>query len=94
MAKYKVNIGDDFIIEAVEVEDIGAVEALAAIAEHCAASKRETRIAYAVLGFIGIAIVVSAVLGWAGGSYDELDAVWSTSSIWVGVILGRYFKKE
>ena len=94
MAKYKVTIGDDFTIEAVGVEDVGAVEALAAIAERRMANKREIRIAYAVLGFIVFAIAVSAILGWTDGSYDELDAVWSTGSIWVGVILGRYFKKE
>jgi multidrug transporter EmrE-like cation transporter len=94
MAKYSVSIGDDFLIDAVEVEDIDAVERLAAIAERRAAKKRETSIAYAVLGFIGLAITVSAVVGLIDGSYNELAGVWATGSIWVGVILGRYFKKE
>jgi len=94
MAKYNVTIGDAFAIDAVEVENIDAVEKLAAVAERRAATRRETSIAYSVLGFIALAIACSAILGWHDGSYNELAAVWSTSSIWVGVILGRYFKKE
>ena len=93
MAKYNVTIGEAFAIDAVEVDDIDAVEKLAAIAERRAATKRETGFAFSVLGFIALAILGSAILGWRDGSYNELAAVWSTSSIWVGVILGRYFKK-
>lgn len=94
MAKYNVSIGDDFVIDAVEVEEIDAVEKLAAIADRRVADKRETKIAYAVLAFIGLAITLSAIIGLCDGSYNELAGVWATGSIWVGVILGRYFKKE
>lgn len=94
MAKYKVTVGKPFAIDGVEIEDIEAVEKLAAIDERRDTARHQARITYGMLGFMALAITATAMLGWWDGSYNELNAVWASGSIWVGTVLGRYFKKD
>jgi hypothetical protein len=94
MAKYKVTVGKPFAIDGVEIEDIEAVEKLAAIEERRDTARHRARITYGVLGFMSLAITATAMVGWWDGSYNELNAVWASGSIWVGMVLGRYFKKD
>ena len=94
MAKYKVSIGKPFAVDGVEIEDVDAVERVTAIDERRILARDQTRLTYGVLGFMAAALCVTSFVGWWDGTYDELGAVWSTGSIWVGLVLGRYFKKD
>ena len=94
MAEYKVIAGEEFVVEAVKLKDIGAIERLAAILERRAMARHQARITYGVLGAMATALLASAIMGWSDGSYDELNAVWGAGGIWVGLVLGRYFKKD
>lgn len=94
MAKYKVSIGEPFAVDGVEIEEVDAVERLAAIDERRAFARDQGRITYGVLGVMAFAVCLTAFMGWWDGSYDELNAVWNAGGIWVGLVLGRYFKKD
>jgi hypothetical protein len=94
MAKYKVTIGEPFAVDGVEIEDIEAVDRLAAIDERRLLARHQARITCGVLALMVAAMGISAIMGWRDGSYDELNAVWSAGGPWVGLVLGRYFKKD
>ena len=94
MAKYEVSIGEDFAVDGVEIEDIDAVERLAAIDEQRGISRDQTRITYGVLALMVAAMSVTTFIGWQDGSYDELNTVWNAGAIWVGMVLSPYFKKD
>lgn len=94
MAKYEVSIGEEFAIDGVEIEDIDAVERLAAVDERRVKARDQVRITFGVLGLMVAAVGVATVIGWRDGSYDELNTVWNAGAIWVGVVLSPYFKKD
>lgn len=94
MAKYKVTIGEPFAVDGVEIEDVDAVERLAAIDERRALARDQARLTYSVLGVLLVAMGLATLMGWQDGSYDELYAVWSAGGFWAGLVLGRYFKKD
>ena len=94
MAKYEVSIGEDFAIDGFEIEEIDAVDRLAAINERRGIARDQARITYGVLGLMVAAMSVTTFIGWQDGSYDELNTVWNAGAIWVGMVLGPYFKKE
>lgn len=94
MAKYKVTIGEPFAVDGVEIEDVDAVERLAAIDERRALARDQARLTYGVLGVLLVAMGLATSMGWRDGSYDELYAVWSAGGFWAGLVLGRYFKKD
>ena len=94
MAKYKVTIGKPFAVDGVEIEDVDAVERLAAIDERRALARDQARLTYGVLGVLLAAMGLATSMGWQDGSYDELYAVWSAGGFWAGLVLGRYFKKD
>lgn len=91
MAKYSVTIGKPFAVDGVEIEEVDAVERLAAIDERRAFARDQGRITYGVLGAMALAVLLTAFIGWHDGSYNELNAVWNNGGIWVGLVLGRYF---
>jgi hypothetical protein len=94
MAKYKVTIGEPFAVDGVEIEDIEAVERLAAIDERRLLARDQARITYGVLAAMAGALGITTFMGWQDGSYDELNTVWNAGGVWVGLVLGRYFKKD
>jgi hypothetical protein len=94
MAKFKVSIGKPFAVDGVEIEDVEAVERLAAIDERRALARNQARLTYGVLGVLLAAMALATFIGWRDGSYDELYAVWSAGGFWAGLVLGRYFKKD
>lgn len=94
MAKYKVSIGKPFAVDGVEIEDVDAVERLAAIDERRALARDQGRLTYGVLGAMVVAVCLASVVGWRDGSYNELNTVWNAGGVWVGLVLGRYFKKD
>lgn len=94
MAKYKVTIGKPFAVDGFEIEDVEAVERLAAIDERRGLARDQARLTYGVLGVFVAAMAVAAFMGWEDGTYDELYAVWSAGGFWAGLVLGRYFKKD
>lgn len=93
MAKYKVTIGELFEVDGVEVEDVDAVERLSAVDERRRLARDQSRITYGVLGAMVAAVIATTIMGWYDGSYDELNSVWNAGGVWVGLVLGRYFKK-
>ena len=94
MAKYNVTIGKPFAVDGVEIEDVEAVERLAAIDERRALARDQARLTYGVLGLMVVAVGLATFMGWQDGSYNELNTVWNAGGIWVGLVLGRYFKKD
>lgn len=94
MAKYEVSIGAEFAVGGVEIEDVDAVERLAAVDERRVKARDQRRITFGVLGLMAIAVSVTTYIGWHDGSYDELNTVWSAGAMWVGVVLSPYFKKD
>ena len=94
MAKYKVAIGEEFALDGIEIEDIDAVERLAAIDDRRRLSRHQARFTYGVLGLFVVALGIAAMIGWQDKSFDELAAVWAAGGIWAGLVLGRYFKKD
>jgi hypothetical protein len=94
MAKYKVTIGELFEVDGVEVEDVEAVERLSAVDERRRLARDQARITYGVLGAMVLAVIAAAVMGWCDGTYNELNSVWNAGGVWVGLVLGRYFKKD
>ena len=94
MAKYIVSIGKPFAVDGVEIEDVDAVERLAAIDERRVLARDQTRLTYGVLGVMIAAMGLAGLMGWKDGTYDELYAVWSAGGFWAGLVLGRYFKKD
>ena len=94
MAKYDVAIGEEFSIGGVEIDDIDSVERLAAIDDRRRLSRHQARLTYGVLGVFVVAMAVSVLMGWRDGTYNELTGVWSAGGFWVGLVLGRYFKRD
>lgn len=94
MAKYKVSIGKPFAVDGVEIEEIEAVERLAAIDERRELARDQARLTYGVLGVFVVALAFAAFMGWQDGTFDELGAVWGAGGFWAGLVLGRYFKKD
>lgn len=94
MAKYSVSIGKPFVVDGVEIEDVDAVERLAAIDERRVLARDQARLTYGVLGVMIAAMGLAGLMGWQDDSFDELQAVWSSGGFWVGLVLGRYFKKD
>jgi len=93
MAKYKVTIGEEFVVDGVEITNVKSVERLAAIDGRRRRERQQAPLAYGVLGLFSAAFVASAVIGWYDGSYDELLAVWVTGHGWATFVIGRFFKK-
>ena len=93
MAKFDVKVGDEFEIAGVEIEDIGIVERLAELDERRRVSKQQAFIVCAVLVAFGVALCISAWLGWKDGTYDEFTRVMAGGGPWAGWVIGRYFKK-
>jgi hypothetical protein len=94
MAKYSVSIGKPFAVDGVEIEEIDAVERLAAIDERRALARDQSRLTYGVLGAMVAAVCLASFMGWYDGTYNELNTVWNAGGVWVGLVLGRYFKKD
>jgi hypothetical protein len=94
MAKYNVSIGKPFAVDGIEIEDVDAVERLAAIDQNRRLSLQQTRLTYGVLGVFVCAMILATLMGREDGSFDELRAVWGAGSFWAGLVLGRYFKKD
>ena len=94
MAKYIVAIGKGFAVDGVEIEDVDAVERIAAIDERRALARDRGRLTYSVLGAMVIAVCLASFMGWQNRSYNELNTVWNAGGVWVGLVLGRLFKKD
>lgn len=94
MAKYSVTIGKPFAVDGVEIEEVDAVERLAAIDERRTLARHQARLTYGVLGVLVVAMGLAALIGWQDGTFDEFYAVWGAGGFWAGLVLGRYFKRD
>jgi hypothetical protein len=91
MGRYNVVVGDDFEIEAFEVEDAEDVFKLSGIAERHAHQRMRERLAYLIFGAIFFALVIAVAIGFYDGSFDEVSSVWSAAALPLGYVLKAYF---
>jgi|GEM_PF-5634904 len=92
MAEFTVKIGQQFEIDAVDVEDELAFLAAASDAAEKADDARTRGHTLIVLGLsAGLALAVATWLGVTDGSFDEVDAVWSAIAFPLGMVMERYF---
>lgn len=92
MKRFEVVVGEDFEIEAFEVECVGDVAELGSIVANYRRSRAQERIAFLLLGGIGIALAVAGSIGIYDGSFNEIGSVWSASALPLGYILKAFFE--
>ena len=90
MSEYKVTVGKDFVIDAVEVsEDL--IPQITNIVEEIEKVKTRRLIAVVAIVIICCALISATLIGCNDGSYNEVSTVWEKVQIPVGLILGYYF---
>ena len=91
MSKYTMKVGKDFEIDVVDIEDVKILDGAANLIDKAEKANTRKNLTYIILFCIFVAILVASYLGYSDGSYDELSAVWTSSSWGLGFILGAYF---
>ncbi len=92
MARFLVKIGDDFEIDAVEV-DLEVVErAISAKGKLDDAATRNCLAAVLLVSMIG-ALAIAWIMHFVEGDYGSLQAVWMAVSLPLGWIGKYYFEK-
>lgn len=92
MKRFEVVIGEDFEIEAFEVECVEDVAELGSIVANYRRSRAQERIAFLLLGGIGISLAVAGAISIYDGSYNEIGSVWSAAALPLGYILKAFFE--
>lgn len=92
MKRFNVVIGEDFEIEALELECVEDVAKLSAVSSMHRRSRAQERMAYFLLAGIGIALAGATLIGLYDGSMNEVGTVWSASAFPMGYILKAYFE--
>ena len=92
MKRFEVTIGEDFEIEAFDLECIEDVAGLSDIVTSHRRSRTQERMAYILLGGIGFALAGAASIGIYDGTFNEVSSVWSASAFPLGYILKAYFE--
>jgi len=93
MSRYRVIVGREFEIEAVEVSDPAELVVLADIAERQTKARVRERLAYLIFGVLVFALLVATVIGCIDGTFDEVGYVWSAAALPIGYLLRTYFEK-
>lgn len=93
MGRYKVIVGDDFEIEALEVEDVEDVSELSEIAGRRVHQRVQVRLTYLIFGAIVLSLLIATAIGIYDGSFDEVNSVWSAAALPLGYVLKAYFDK-
>ncbi|MEH6791752.1 hypothetical protein [Parasphingorhabdus sp.] len=91
MSKYNVIVGDDFQIEAFELQDIEDISKLSKIANGRAQQRIQERLTYLILISIVAALLSATAIGLFDGSFDEVGLVWSAAALPLGYILKAFF---
>lgn len=94
MGRYKVAVGDDFEIEAVEVKDVGDVTELSRLAERRRNQRMQERVTYSIFGVIIFALLIATAIGVRDGTFDEVSYVWNAAALPLGCVLKAYFDKS
>jgi len=94
MGQYKITIGKEFNVEAVDVTDAEVLVAAANAAGRLEDANVRRLLAPSIAGFIMLALAVSAVIGYIDGTYDEIGATWNAAAFPLGYILATYFAKD
>lgn len=91
MKRYKVTVGDDFEVEAFDFADEKVIEAASAAAVSWHSAKSRLVIAWGLLVAIGVALLITTLIGWKDGVYNEVSSVWNAAGPALGYILAKYF---
>ena len=92
MKRFEVTIGEDFDVQAFNLDDVGDVSELSVIAASQARSRIQEKFALFVFGGISFALGVATTIGIVDGSFNEVGHVWSASALPLGYVLKAYFE--
>lgn len=92
MSRYKLGVGDEFWIEAVDVGDTGVISEVARASSRIRDGKARHGMAFLAVAAILIALSVAAAIGVYDGSFNEVANVWGALSMPLGGILGSYIR--
>jgi hypothetical protein len=93
MGRYRVVIGDEFEVDAVDVTDAEVVVEAANAAERLEDAKLRRLLAPGILAACALALLVAAAIGIFDGTFNEIGAVWDAVALPLGAILATYFAK-
>lgn len=94
MKRFEVVVGEDFEIEAFELECVQDVAEIGSIVASHRRSRAQERIAFLLLGGIGFALFIAGCISIYDGSYNEISAVWAACALPLGAILKSYFEEH
>lgn len=96
MSKYKVTIGNEFQIDAVDVPSKGTIDAVSLAAHQLAETKTRRMLAYAIVGATAGALAIAAYIDASGhsGTWQATVGVWTAAGFPLGCVLGHYFAKK
>jgi hypothetical protein len=92
--RFEVTIGEDFGVKAVAVDTVETVRELSAVFDACRKTRMRERLTYGFLGSLGCALLVSALIGFRDGSFDEAGTVWALGAAPLGFVLRTYFDRQ
>ena len=92
MKRFKVTIGEDFDVQAFNLNDVGEVAELSAISAKKTREKVQERLTYLMLGGIALALVIATAIGAIDGSFNEVVSVWVAVAVPLGYVLKAYFE--
>lgn len=91
MGRFKVQVGEEFEIEAVKVE---AKDATPKVDPKVIEVEHRNRLSTWILGFVALFVVGASLLGLHDGNFDKLQAFYNVAAIPVTAILSFYFKSR
>jgi hypothetical protein len=93
MSRFNVTIGDDFEVDAFEIENFEDVHELSRINERRLKERFRARVSYGLLSSIAFALLLATGIGFHDGSFDEVGLVWGAAALPLGLVLRTYFDK-
>ncbi len=91
MSRYRVKIGSDIEIDAFDIDPGRGLKPLMEAKTKLDRERARRRVAYALLGFIGLALGGAGAIGLWHGSFEALHATWDALSLPLGSVLAFYF---
>lgn len=93
MTKYRVTVGDEFEIEALEIQSVEEVSELSNIASKQAHQRMRGSLTIIIVFAIFVALLTATGIGLFDGSFDEVGYVWGASAMPLGYILKAFFEE-
>lgn len=93
MTRYRVTVGDEFEIEAFEIQSVDEVSELSDIASRRMHQRMRGRLTVTIIFAIFVALLAATWIGLSDGSFDEVGYVWGASAMPLGYILKAFFEE-